>query len=218
MTHKNNNTPDIQQDPFLTLNSLCLFLEDFVDTSRGKELSDEDLASYKQAIGDFFYSSANEYYLANIASHDIVSNIDFEQIYEVPHMRGRAHSYRVNDNVKAASNALVDAINSKVNNGTTALISLLARFRFGYVDLQMKQDPAAILNRMTELAHMNDGLLLGHMTIYTLLSLGTPKILQANGYTQKSVEFLSKHIPQKDMLKFGGPSVRRHLISNDLNL
>lgn len=212
------DTPSVPLDPFLELNSLCHFLEDYVDTSRGNELSDEDLASFKQAIGDFFYSPVYADYLANTASHDILSNIDFEQIYEVHHMKGRAHAYKVKDNVQAASNALIDAIINKVNNGNTVLISLLARYRFGFTDLHLKHDPGVIFNRMAEQAKSNEGLLLGHMTLHTLLSQGIPTILQANGYTQKSVEFLSKHISQKDMLKFGGPSVKRHLISNDLNL
>lgn len=212
------NTPDVPLDPFLELNSLCHFLEDYVDTSRGNELSDEDLASFKQAIGDFFYSTANTDYLAKIASHDLLSNIDFEQIYEVPHMKGRSHAYKVKDNVQAASNALIDAIINKVENGSTVLMSLLARYRFGFTDLSLKHDPGVIYNRLAEEAKSNEGLLLGHMILRTLLSQGIPTILQANGYTQKSVEFLSKYIPQKDMLKFGGPSIKRHLISNDLSL
>jgi hypothetical protein len=212
------STPTAPTDPFLEFDRLCRFLEDFADPSRGQQLSDESLADYKRAIGDFFFTPINQNYLENCACQDLISNIDLESIYTIPRLAGRAKNYTVDNNIQIAADTLLNAIMQRVNQGDVALFSLLAKYRFGHTSLHLKNDPSHIYNRTAELADNNEGLLIGHMIKHLLLTQGKEKILSGNAYTAPSVAFLAKYIPEDDMLKLGSTSIKRHLLSNDLNL
>ncbi len=212
------STPTAPTDPFLEFDRLCRFLEDFADTSRSNDLSDENLADYKQALGDFFFSAANQDYLANCACQDLISNIDLEHIYGVPHLVGRAHELTISNNIQIAADTLFNAIMQRVNQGNVALFSLLATYRFGHTSLHLKNDPSDLYNRLAELANKNEGLLIGHMMKHLLFSQGKEQVLSGNAYTAASVAFLAKYIPEDDMLKMGSTSIKRHLLSNDLSL
>ena len=214
---KSNKT--VPLDPFLQLNSLCRFLTNYSDGRPDQKLSDEDLADFRMSLGDFFYSPVNAEYLQKYASHDMLVDINFDELFNnVEGPMRRKSNYELCENVKKAANLLIDVILEKVENGNAVLVAMMARFRFGYVNLHLKHDPGVMYNRMAIEAEKNKSPLYGHMISHTLLKQGVENILKCNHYTADAVAHLAKHIPQRDMIRLGSPSIKRHLISNDLSL
>lgn len=156
-------------------------------------------------------------YLKTSASIDIMMNIDIEKYSSYKIKNGSA--IHPTNSQKTVTDNLINFIVKEIHNGEVALLSSLCQRRFGYVmQLISNSDGNELVSSLLQTALAHKESWLGLLAIRVAALQPDIRIAKGTGYSQRHVELLGEIRTKQWLIKNGGPSIKRHLVSNDLGM
>jgi hypothetical protein len=156
-------------------------------------------------------------YLNNAAAADLMINIDLEAFSTVKTINGSA--IKPTKHQKIITDMIINFIINEVNNGESALLSSLCKLRYGYV-MDKISNPGGneIVSSLIRTSSKHDSNWFGLLAMRMAAVQPDERIAKGIGYTANHIELLQEIKTKEWLLKYGGNSIKRHLVSHDLGI